>query len=186
MSSFIPSQTIIGQGFSVTGLALVGISTYFFRNYSRVLDCVQLFYIFAIVFAPKAGEFSLNLGWGSLTFIPSFLGSICVAGDYICTNGYLLSAGASWLGATILMLIIIKIISCKRNKTRYQSFYNFWKGILRWVMTPLVYVSTNQVITQLKQNKIMDVSFYASAGACAFFVILWIVELIGYKCVERE
>lgn len=186
MSSFIPSQTIIGQGFSVTGLALVGISTYFFRNYSRVLDCVQLFYIFALAFAPLGGEFSLNLGWGSITFIPSFLGSICRTGDFICTNGYLLSAAASWIGAAILMLIIIKIISCKRTNTRYQSFYNFWKGILRWVMTPLVYVSTNQLITQLKQNKIMDVNFYASAGACAFFVILWIVELIGYKCVQRD
>jgi hypothetical protein len=186
MSSFIPSQTAIGNGFSVAGLALVCISTYFFRNYSRVLDCVQLFYVFALVFAPTGGEFSLNLGWGSLSFIPSFLGSFCVTGDFICTNGYLLSAGASWVGATFLMLIIIKIISCKRTNTRFQSFYNFWKGILRWVMTPLVYVSTIQVITQVKLNKIMDVNFYASAGVCAFFVIMWFVELIGYKCVELE
>lgn len=170
----------------MTGLALVGISTYFFRNYSRVLDCVQLFYVFALVFASSDGEFSLNLGWGSLTFIPSFLGSFCVTGDYVCTNGNLLSAGISWLGAAFLMLLIVKIISCKRTNTRYQSFYNFWKGILRWVMTPLVYVSTIQIINQVKQNKIMDVNFYVSAGVCAFLVFWWIVELIGYKCVERE
>jgi hypothetical protein len=180
--SSIPYQTTIASVFSVAGLALVGISTYYFRNYSRVLDYVQLFYVFALVFAPGGGEFSLNLGWGSLTFLPSFLSNYCVANDYLCTNGYLISAGVGWMGVAILMLIVVKIISCKRTNTRYQSFYNFWKGIMRWFMTPLVYVSTAQVITQLKQNNILDRNFYASAGVCAFFLIWMIVELIGYKC----
>lgn len=183
MSSFIPSQATIANAYSVAGLALVGISTYYFRNYSRVLDCVQLFYVFAIAYAAALGEFSLLLGWGSLTFIPSFLNSFCSTGDYLCTNGYLISAGVAWLGAAFLMLIIIKIISCKRTGTRYQSFYNFWKGILRWIMTPLIYYSTTQVITQVKANNLLDRNFYASAGVCVFFFIWIFVELIGYKCV---
>jgi hypothetical protein len=186
MSSFIPSQNTIASAFSVTGLALVGLSTYFFRNYTRVLDCVQMFYVFALVFAATGNEFSLNLGWGSLTFIPSFLGNYCVSGDYLCTYGYLISAGVAWFAIALLMLILIKIVSCKRTGTRYQSFYNFWKGILRWVMTPLVYYSTLQVISQLKTNNLMDRNFYASAGVCVFLFIWTLVELIGYKCVQRE
>lgn len=64
MSSFIPSHNVIGQAFSIAGLALVAPSCYFFRNYSRVLDYVQMFYVFALVFAYTSGAFSLNLQWG--------------------------------------------------------------------------------------------------------------------------
>ena len=61
MSSFIPSQSTIGQVFAIAGLTLVAPSTYFFRNYSRVLDYVQMFYVFALVYATTTGVFSLNL-----------------------------------------------------------------------------------------------------------------------------
>lgn len=187
MSSFIPSQLTIADAFSVTGLALVGLTTYFFRNYTRVLDCVQLFYLFAAVLAANGGEFSLLLGWGSLTFLPSFFTAYCVSGDYLCTYGYLISAGTGWLAVALLMLIIIKLVSCKRHTVRYEGFYNFWKGMLRWFMAPLVYYSTLQVINQVKTNNFLDRNFYASAGVCLFFVV-WIlfVELIGYKLAERE
>lgn len=77
MSSFIPSQGTIGQVFSVAGLALVGLSTYLFRNYSRVLDYVQLFYIFALTYASTTGVFSLNMEWGCLKFMPNFMNSWC-------------------------------------------------------------------------------------------------------------
>jgi hypothetical protein len=186
MSSFIPSQVIISQAFAIAGLVLVAPSTYFFRNYSRVLDYVQLFYVFALTYAVTSSDFSLKLGWGFLTFIPSFLTSYCTAGDYLCTNGYLISAGISWFGAALLMLIIIKIVSCKKAGARYQPFYNFWKGLLRWFMGPLVYYSTLQIISSLQSNKIMDINFIAAAGVCALLVIWMFVELIGYKCVQRE
>lgn len=55
---------MIGQAFSIAGLALVAPSCYFFRNYSRVLDYVQMFYVFALVFALSSGAFSLKLQWG--------------------------------------------------------------------------------------------------------------------------
>jgi hypothetical protein len=61
MSSFIPSQDIIGKAFAIAGLSLVAPSTYFFRNYSRVLDYVQMFYVFSLAYATGTTLFSNNL-----------------------------------------------------------------------------------------------------------------------------
>lgn len=146
MSSFIPSQSTIGQVFAIAGLTLVAPSTYFFRNYSRVLDYVQMFYVFALVYATTTGVFSLNLQYGFITFMRSFLDSYCSSDQFLCIYGYLISPGAAWLGVTIFMLIVIKIISCKKTNWTFQPFYNFWKGMYRWFMPGLVYVCTTQII----------------------------------------
>jgi hypothetical protein len=147
MSSFIPSQDIIGQAFAITGLALVAPSTYFFRNYNRVLDYVQMFFVFALVYAPTTGVFSLNLQWGFLSFMQSFINSYCNPNEFLCLYGYLISPFICWFGVGLFMLIILGIASCCIKSVRYQSFYNFWKGIFRWVSIPLVYYSTIQIIT---------------------------------------
>lgn len=187
MSSYIPSQDLIGKAFAVAGLALVAPSTYYFRNYSRVLDYVQLFYAFAFTYAFTSGDFSLKLSWGFLSFMPSFLTSYCSTGDYLCQNGYLVSSLISWFGVALLMLLIIKIVSCKRTGTQYQPFYNFWKGLLRWSFGPLVYMSTGQIVTQLQGGKsIMGWNFLAPAVVCVVLFLWMFVELIGYKCIQRE
>lgn len=147
MSSFIPSQNTIGQAFAIAGLVLVAPSAYFFRNYSRVLDYVQMFYVFALTYAATSGVFSLNLSYGFVSFMRSFLDSYCSADTFLCTYGYLISPAVVWLGVTLLMLIVIKIISCKKPNWTFQSFYNFWKGMYRWVMPGLVYASTTQIIS---------------------------------------
>lgn len=77
MSDFIPSQDLIGKAFSIAGLALVGVSTYFFRNYSRVLDYAQLFFIFTAIYASTTLTFSDNLRWSTIEFMPSFIDSYC-------------------------------------------------------------------------------------------------------------
>jgi hypothetical protein len=174
MSSFIPSQDIIGKAFSIAGLSLVGLSTYFFRNYSRVLDCVQMFYVFALVYASTTGVFSLNLGWGFITFMQSFLGSYCHSGEFLCTYGYLVSPAISWFGVALLMLIIIGIVSCKKKNCKYQNFYNFWKGIFRWFSVPLAYYCAIQIIASLQSSNFnaSEVSF-DSAIIIAGIIFAW-------------
>jgi hypothetical protein len=171
MSSFVPSQDLIAKAFVIAGLALVAPSTYYFRNYNRVLDYVQMFFVFALIYAPTSGDFSLSLSWGLISFIPNFLTNYCVTNDFICNYGYLHSAAIGWFGIALLMLIIIKIVSCKKNGVKYQPFYNFWKGIFRWITTPLVFYSTMQIISQAQNNNFMDRNFYASAGVCVFLFI---------------
>lgn len=185
MSSYIPSQEVIAKAFAITGLTLVSLSTYFFRNYNRVLDYVQLFYIFALSYAATTGDFSLNLGWVFIPWMPTFLNSYCNTGEFVCKYGNLLSPAVAWLGAAFLMLIIIKIIACKKKGANFQGFYNFWKGFLRWFSVPLVYYSTPSIMTYINQGKLVNVDFLPPAGVCAFLFIWMFVELIGYKCVQR-
>lgn len=171
MSSFIPSQELIAKAFAIAGLALVAPSTYYFRNYNRVLDYAQLFYIFALTYAATQNTFSASLGWVFMPWMPTFMNKYCSPGDYLWTYGYLISPGIAWFGAALLMLILIKIAAACKKRVQFQGFYNFWKGLLRWFAVPLVYFSTQLIITNVNANKIMNVNLLAPAGVCAFLFI---------------
>ena len=45
----------------------------------------------------------------------------------------------------MLMLLIIKIVACKKREAKFLSFYNFYKGLMYWFFGPLVYLSTVQI-----------------------------------------
>lgn len=187
MSSFVPSQELIGKAFAIAGLALVAPSTYFFRNYSRVLDCVQMFYVFALAYASTYNVFSLSMPWGFLSFMPSFISNYCHDGEFLCTYGYLISPAISWFGAALLVLIIVLIVSCKKNNVRYQSFYIFWKGLFRWFSVPLAYYCTFQIITslQLEEFKPTEVNFDAAVIIAGIIFIWMFVELIGHTKTQK-
>lgn len=179
MSSFIPQLDDIGIGFSIAGLAFVSISTYYRRSYSRVLEAVQMAYLLAFTMTPTTSLFSNKLGYSWLSFMPSFL-KYCTTGDFSCTYGYLISPSICWAGATLLCLIIIKIIGrCKPN-IKFQPFYNFFKGFFRWTFAPLIYFSTQILITKLQAGN-KDNDLIASAVVLGYFAAISIIELIGYK-----
>lgn len=73
MNTLLPFQSTLGLAFSAAGLALVGPVSYFFRSYSHTLDAVQLFYLFATIYAPTLDLFSSKLSFSWLDFMPSFL-----------------------------------------------------------------------------------------------------------------
>lgn len=187
MSSFIPSQDLIGKAFAIAGLALVAPSTYFFRNYSRVLDYVQMFYVFALVYATSTNVFSLNMQWGFLTFMQTFLNNYCNTGEFLCVYGYLISPGICWFGAALLMLIILGIASCRKGHSKFQKFYTFWKGLFRWFSVPLAYFCAIQIISSLQSTKFnsMEVNFDAAVIIAAIIFIWMFVELIGHGCVQK-
>lgn len=184
MSSFVTSQDIIGKAFAIAGLALVAPSSYLFRNYSRVFDYVQLFYVFSLAYASTTGVFSQNLDWGSLSFMQNFLNAYCNAGEFICLYGYLISPAIAWFGVTFFMLLILGLISLKKSSVKYQNFYNFWKGFFRWVSVPLIYLCTTQIITSIQNNfNYSEVNFDAALIVAAIIVCWIFVEVIGYSCV---
>ena len=187
MSSFIPSQDIIGKAFAIAGLALVAPSTYFFRNYSRVLDNVQLFYVFSLVYGTGTNLFSNNLDWGFLTFMQSFLNSYSYPGEFLYVYGYLISPAISWFGVALLFFIILTIVACKKKDLRYHNFYIFWKGFFRWFSVPLAYFCTYQIITSLQLTNFnsMEVNFDVAVIVAAIIFIWNFVELIGHSCVQK-
>jgi len=149
MSSIIPFQTTLGLAFSITGLTLVAPVSYHFRSYSHTLDAAQLFYVFATVFAPSINLFSNELKVSWLSFMPNFL-NYCINGDYSCNYGNLISPTLCWIGSVFLLLIIFKLVAIKKPNLKFQPFYTFYKGFLRWTLGPLVYYSTTTLITALK------------------------------------
>ena len=70
MNNFtVPYPDYLGKAFAIAGLALVAPACYFFRMYSRVLDYVQMIYVFSLVFAADASLFSNRLSWAFLKTI---------------------------------------------------------------------------------------------------------------------
>ncbi len=161
------------MAFSIAGLALVCLNTYFRRTYSPTLSSCQLFYLFAMVLAPTVSLFSRQLSYSWLSFMPNFL-NYCSSGDFSCNYGYLLSPSICWAGAAILSFIIIKIIARKKPNAKFQPFYNFYKGLLRWTFAPLIYFCTLIVIIGL-QYKSIDTNFYGAVIVLAYFVLICVV-----------
>jgi len=165
--------------------------------YSRVLDYAQMLYVFAIAYvivSPTALStdpihFSKRLDYSFLSFMSSFMNSLisgCSSTDYACKYGNLFSPAICWLGVAIGMLIIIKLVSIKKHNAKYLPFYNFWKGLMRWFMAPLIYYSTDMLIIQNRKYGTTDRDFYASAGVLAFFALYTLIELIGLKLMQKE
>lgn len=144
-----------------------------------------MFFLFATVITSSTTTFSSNLGWSWISFMPSFLTNWCTAGDYLCTYGYLISPTVALLGVILLLCIILSIVGCFKKTVKFRPFYTFAKGLLRWTEIPLVYSSTNTIISKLKGGTGIDKNFIAAIIVLAFFVIWSIVELIGYKCTDK-
>jgi hypothetical protein len=151
--SFIPSQDVIGQALSIAALVLASPSTFLFRTYSRSLDFAQMLYVFAAAYSTSTTVFSTNLNYSFLSFMSNFL-TFCTSEDYVCTYGYLLSPALSWLAVALLSFLLAKLLSCINKQADYYKFYNFWRGVLRWVMAPLVYFSTGYLINFIQDKTI--------------------------------
>ena len=162
--STVPEGSTIAQALSIAGLTLVPLCSYYFRIYSQTLDFAQMLYVFWLTFAP-------------MTAIPSrFLDKAVDCKDakfaYICQHGHLVSPLIAWLAVALLMLLIIKLVQCKKPHVRYQKFYNFWKGFNRWYMAPLVYYSSNTLIDRLRADSDkMNEEFMSAAIILAFWAI---------------
>jgi len=118
--------------------------------------------------------------------MPSFL-NYCNSGDFSCTYGYLLSPAICWAGAALILLLLVKIIGLKKREAKFQSVYNFWKGLLRWTMAPLIYSSTTVLIKGLQASPFsFNNDLIVSVVVLAFFLVITLVEVIGYKLTQKE
>jgi hypothetical protein len=93
------------------------LTTLFARHYSRTLYFAQFLYGVYLVFNTSltSTPISAYLGYSSLDFMPEFTSGYCTTGDFSCTYGKLVSPAIVWIGGAALMLLIIKIVACKKR-----------------------------------------------------------------------
>jgi len=154
----IPHESTISQAIAIAGLVLAPLCSYFFRIYSQTLDLAQMLVAFYLAFSTTelASRF---MSYSHISFMPNFLDKAVDCTDpkftYICSHGTLVSPLIAWFAVAILMLIVIKIISCCKPRAKYQTFYNFWKGFFRWFSVPLIYNSSDTIIKELQKDAAM-------------------------------
>jgi hypothetical protein len=73
----VPSQNIIGIVYSIFGLVLIWPIVFVFKQYFRILDYVQFLFLWGMVIHAGTWEFSDHLGYSWLSFMPSFLSTLC-------------------------------------------------------------------------------------------------------------
>lgn len=150
MSSFVPFPSTLGFAFSIGSLVLSPLVSSFMRMFSQSLMVVQLVYVFGNLYAPGVSLFASNLNQSWVSFIPSIL-TYCPSGStYECSNANLITIIIVWLALMLLIRIIVKIVSIKKPNASFKPFYNFFRGILRWSIIPLLYNSFVLFIQSLR------------------------------------
>ena len=183
--SFISNQPMTGQAMCYAALTLSLATTLLGRHYSRSIYFAQLLFIFAAVYPDTTdAAFSLNLGYSWVSFIPTFLSNYCTTGDYVCTNGYLLTSFIGYIGGAIGLFIIVKLLSCKFKSLQFLKVYSFYRGLSYWFFAPLAYVSAVQIIQSLNTGS-YDKNFIYAAGAMGALLVMAIMELISAKVAQR-
>jgi hypothetical protein len=79
-----------------------------------------------------------------------------------------------WAAFTVLLWIIVKIVSIKKQNASFKPLYNFFKGFFRWTIVPVAYSSFNTFLISL-QNKDYKRDYY---GAVTILIFIGVVILI--------
>ena len=165
-------------------------TTLFTRHYSRSLYFGQFLYAFFLVFTqPTKSNFSRYLDDTWLDWIPKISDDLCNNNDsvFLCSNVHLYWPAIIWAAATAGFFVLIKIISCCcKKEARFLSFYNFWKGFFYWFYGPLVYLCTVQIKSSLDSEDTSSKDFQVALITVIVFLGITFVELIGYKCAQRD
>jgi hypothetical protein len=183
--SFLPNQSLAGQIIAVAALTLAPLTTLLGRHYSRTLYFAQLLFLFSAIFnSTTEPNFSSNLGYTWLTFMPSFTTGYCTLSDFSCTYGYLISPALSWVGGAVALFLLIKILSCKFRSIQFLKVYSFYRGFSYWFFGPLIYFCAATIIVSYLANN-YSTSFVSAAIVLGIFILIAFTELIGAKCAQR-
>ncbi len=170
--SYLHNQALIGKILAIAGLSLAAPCTLLGRHYSRTLYFAQILLLFSFSFRNTSDpNFSMNLDFSWLSFMPSFTQRYCTPGDFSCDYGYLISFGMCWLAGAIVFFLLFKIVAWKMENLRFLRFYAFYRGFFHWFMGPLVYFSTAQIIKSIQFHN-FDVSFTSAVIVLGVFLLI--------------
>jgi hypothetical protein len=104
----IPHSYEVGITVSAVSLALAIPHYFVFNTHLRVLDFIQLIFLFNLI-AVNWPIFASYLSASWLQFIPNFYSKFCDANGFVCTVGYALCFGTVLVGVIVFALIITGI-----------------------------------------------------------------------------
>lgn len=104
----------LGQALSIVALIIMMPFCFAFRGYFRLLDHLQLMFVYAVLLASQSTTFSayLSNSWIGFKYNIFFF---CKDGDFVCTAGFPLSFGACLLLFLVAMRIIVAIETCRKK-----------------------------------------------------------------------
>lgn len=135
----IPASYEIGTTLSAISLALAIPHYFIFNTHLRILDYLQLAYLFSLVTTLPAFSNNLSATW--LKFIPNFYEKFCDSDGFVCNSGYALSSGTVIIGIIILALAITGIEKCRKPTIRFMPVFTLFKGLIRWIYISLASLS---------------------------------------------
>lgn len=163
----VPYAGYIAMAFSIAGVALVIPHYIVFKNHLRLLDLLQLCFLFSfpkILSASTQLNFSnlLNYSWGY--FIPNYWTPLAISPtSYLMFVGNLLSWGACVLGSIAIAWIVTLIVRCNNQTNwRFSDVFVLFKGLIRWMYLGLTSVSVMYVISTSDLYTSNPQSFQAS------------------------
>ena len=173
----LPSYQIAGIVYSIVCLSVVVPILFFFRQYFRGLDFLQMSYYFGTIMA--AASFSTNLSTSVVAFNYNFL-TFCSSGDIVCTLGFQLSFGVVLVGIILLLLISVLFMKCCGKSTSFSPVFGSLKGFLKWIYVPLAVNSTLFLITAINNSS----SVIPSAVILGVLTLFPIIQLIYEKVIQ--
>jgi hypothetical protein len=185
VSCIIPGQSYVGTAISATALALSIPHYFIFKSHLRILDFLQLIYLFSLI-NPLYTNFAGSLSDSWLKFMPNFYSSICDATGFACNVGYSLSAGTVLFGIILLALFITGVEKCRKpDKIQFMPVFTLFKGFVRWVYISLVSVSALFIyMYMLALVGNMFSNLVAPAIVLGICLIYPLMQLIAAKCSE--
>ena len=140
----VQQAPIIGKVFSIVALALVVPHYIVFKKHLRMLDLLQLVYLFNY----GASTFSRELAYSWVSFIPSFWGNVPSSmQSYLSMLGGPLSLAVCIAGGILIAWLITFILQRTKATTRtFDEVLVYFKGLIRWVYIGLVGPSVATII----------------------------------------
>ena len=172
--------------FSVTSLIATPVILFFFRQYYRGLDYLQMCYIFGILMAN--GSFSASLSASMLDFDHSFFKSSCQQGEFACGAGvqlsFLIILVAVLIGAFVFAKFQEKCF--ERIIVEYQTLYNGLKGFIKWIYLPLTFYSMSFMLFGSNSNSTNPSNLAGSIIVLIIVILFPFAQLAAYKIFPRD
>ena len=79
-------------------------------------------------------------------------------------------------------------MACKKREAKFLSFYNLYKGFMYWFFVPLLHAAVSTLAPHIQAGTATAAGKDVSGSVIVIvgFIAIAIVELIAYKCAQRE
>lgn len=139
----VEHESEIGKAYSILGLALVIPHYIVFKKHLRLLDLLQLVFLFGL----SGQTFLSELAYSWVSFIPNYWKYNGVESEYLDIAGSLLGFGTCLVIAiTLAWVVTMGLRACNQTNTTFGEVFLWFKGLIRWIYLGLVSSSVATII----------------------------------------